>query len=32
MGRSRPERNITDPRNKRTEIDGQKTEKNGGVF
>ena len=32
MERSRPERNITDPRSKRTEIDGEKTEKNGGLF
>jgi len=26
------EGNLTGPRNKRAEVDGQKTEKNGGVF
>jgi hypothetical protein len=28
----RPEGHITGPRNERIGVDGQKTEKNGGVF
>jgi hypothetical protein len=28
----RPEGHITGPRNKRMKVDGQKIEKNGGVF
>ena len=32
MERSRQKGNLAGPRNKRSEVDGQKTEKNGSVF